>query len=177
MTAPDEQAVEKRVALALMHEMDRQGFALDDFSEAINVSALARAAIAALAQPRVGDGDSGGMRLLVCGGRDFADELNLFRTLDYLHRHRIACVIHGAARGADSLAGKWAREQGVPCRSFPADWNRHGRAAGAIRNQQMLDEGRPDLVVAFPGGRGTADMVRRAKAAGIPVQAPLNPRP
>ena len=50
---------------------------------------------------------------------------------------------------------------------FPADWKVRGRAAGHIRNQQMLDEGRPHLVVAFPGGRGTADMVRRARAAGI----------
>ena len=59
-------------------------------------------------------------------------------------------------------------------RIFPADWIRHGRAAGPIRNEQMLREGCPDLVVAFhddPGlGRGTADMVRRALAAGVPVR-------
>jgi hypothetical protein len=52
---------------------------------------------------------------------------------------------------------------------YPADWAKHGRAASPIRNQQMLDEGRPNLVVAFPGGRGTADMVRRARSAGVEV--------
>jgi hypothetical protein len=50
-----------------------------------------------------------------------------------------------------------------------ADWNTHGRAAGPIRNQRMLDEVKPELVVAFPGGRGTADMVRRAREAGVNV--------
>jgi len=59
-----------------------------------------------------------------------------------------------------------------------AKWSKHGRAAGPIRNQEMIDECKPDLVVAFPGGRGTADMVRRAKAAGIRViEVQHNPPP
>jgi hypothetical protein len=78
-------------------------------------------------------------------------------------------IVHGAAVGADQMAGSWARSRGVAEAAFPADWGRDGRAAGPIRNQRMLDEGRPDLVVAFPGGRGTADMVRRARAAGVAV--------
>jgi hypothetical protein len=68
------------------------------------------------------------------------------------------------------MAGEWADVFGVPFRIFPANWKKHGRAAGPMRNQQMLDEGKPDLVIAFPGGSGTADMVRRAKAAGVPVE-------
>jgi len=50
-----------------------------------------------------------------------------------------------------------------------ANWAGLGRKAGPIRNQEMLDQGRPNMVVAFPGGRGTADMVRRARGAGVEV--------
>jgi hypothetical protein len=110
------------------------------------------------------------MRLLVCGGRDFSDTVNANKVLDAMHRALgIDVVIEGDARGADRIAGYWARRNRIDNLKFPADWNAHGRAAGAIRNQQMLDEGRPSHVLAFPGGRGTADMVRRAKAAGVQV--------
>lgn len=68
------------------------------------------------------------------------------------------------------MAGYWARKRGLTNRKFPANWDAHGRAAGAIRNKQMLLEGKPDLVIAFPGGRGTADMVRRAQEAGVVVR-------
>jgi hypothetical protein len=107
-------------------------------------------------------------RVLVCGGRDFADAPRLWRILDALHTNQpFACIIHGAARGADSIAGQWAKARQVPCQAFPADWKKHGRAAGIIRNQQMLAEGQPTFVIAFDGGRGTADMLRRAKAADL----------
>lgn len=112
------------------------------------------------------------MRLLVCGGRDFSDHDAMNKTLDEWHfdgLDPVEVLIHGAAPGADRLAYGWANARGVPALAYPADWTRHGRAAGPIRNQQMLEEGRPDLVIAFPGGRGTADMVRRAKDAGIVV--------
>jgi hypothetical protein len=58
---------------------------------------------------------------------------------------------------------------GVPVSAHPADWFSHGKAAGPIRNQEMLAMEAPALVVAFPGGRGTADMVRRARKAGVDV--------
>jgi hypothetical protein len=114
------------------------------------------------------------MRVLVCGGRDYRDGPHLFATLTGLNISRgpISHVIHGCAKGADSLAAQWAANAGadnvvqVP---FRADWTNFGRRAGPIRNQRMLDEGKPDVVVAFPGGSGTADMVRRAKAAGLEV--------
>jgi hypothetical protein len=92
----------------------------------------------------------------------------LFRDLDELCASRsVTLVISGCAHGADTLGIEWAEARGIEVARFPADWNVHGRAAGPIRNQQMLDEGRPNLVVAFPGGRGTADMVRKAREAGI----------
>ncbi len=61
-------------------------------------------------------------------------------------------------------------------KAIPADWDKFGKGAGPIRNQQMIDEGKPDLVVAFPGGTGTADMVKRAKKHGIEVIEVKNDR-
>ncbi len=107
-------------------------------------------------------------RVLVCGGRDYADRDRLFSILDVAHAaNPIVELIHGAASGADSLADEWARGK-VAIRAFPAPWEL-GKSAGGIRNQKMLDEGKPHMVIAFPGGAGTADMVRRAEKAGVPV--------
>ena len=108
------------------------------------------------------------MRVLVCGGRDYHDRQQVFDVLDDL-REPATHIIHGGARGADTFGRDWAKERKVPYTTFRADWGKLGRAAGPIRNQKMLSEGKPDLVVAFPGGKGTADMVSRAKKAGIPV--------
>jgi hypothetical protein len=111
----------------------------------------------------------GGIRVLVCGGRDFSDWPQLALTLDQLRAERgIELVIHGAAPGADTLADTWARSRDIAVDRYYALWKTEGRAAGPRRNQRMLDAG-PDLVVSFSGGKGTADMVRRARAAGIEV--------
>lgn len=110
------------------------------------------------------------MRVLVCGGRGFSDCQSVFDTLDNLARKEIVdCIIEGDAPGADRIAGAWAKRRRVDLRLFPAEWQKHGKAAGPIRNQRMLEVGKPDLVVAFPGGSGTADMVRRARAADVEV--------
>lgn len=111
------------------------------------------------------------IRVLVCGGRDYANDAHLRATLYALHMaaQSFAVVITGGARGADALAYQWAIDQGIPTIVESADWQLHGRAAGPIRNQRMLDLHKPDLVLAFAGGRGTADMLRRAHAAGVPV--------
>jgi hypothetical protein len=106
------------------------------------------------------------VRVLVCGSRYYSDREAVFSTLDRLD---VTVVITGGAAGADILAEHWAYERGVPLEHYAADWKRHGKAAGPIRNQEMLDQDQPDLVLAFPGGRGTADMVRRARAAGVRV--------
>ena len=111
-----------------------------------------------------------GFRLLVCGGRQYDNRTHVFATLDRVHAKRpIAVVIHGKAAGADTLAGEWADANGIEVWAFPANWERDGRGAGPIRNQAMLDASKPGGVVAFPGGSGTADMVRRAEAAGVKV--------
>lgn len=110
------------------------------------------------------------MRVLVCGGRDFNDPLTLGSWLGGIHKdHGITLIIEGGARGADTLARQFGQFAGIPVQTFPADWQKHGKGAGPIRNAQMLREGRPDLVVAFPGGRGTANMIEQARKAGIRV--------
>lgn len=116
------------------------------------------------------------MRVLVCGSRDYGMEgqpnadAERARLFDELTKLAPSLIIEGGARGADWLAMTWAVENKVKRLRFNADWKKHRDRAGPIRNRQMLTEGKPDLVVAFPGGRGTADMVRRAKAAGVEVR-------
>ena len=110
------------------------------------------------------------MRVLVCGGRDFEPEYRLVAALSVLHgQYNFSVLIEGDARGADRMAGAWADDNGVQKETYQADWKRFGRGAGYVRNRQMLDEGRPELVIAFPGGRGTRMMIELAKEAGINV--------
>lgn len=110
------------------------------------------------------------MKVLVCGGRDYDDWPKMKEELDALHETRIFTeVIHGAADGADRLSGVWARWYGIKESPYPADWKKHKKAAGPIRNKQMLDEGKPDLVIAFKGGTGTANMISQATKAGIEI--------
>lgn len=131
------------------------------------------------------------MRVLVYGGRDYGEvPFNVSPADVAYHRRRavreaslldatlmelyldgkLSVVIHGGYRGADRHAGRWAVRNGVPSEVFKADWKKHKRAAGPIRNQRMLVEGKPDLGVEFPGGDGTADMRARLDGAGVPVR-------
>lgn len=122
------------------------------------------------------------MRLLVCGSRTWTDREALRAWLDKTDAAMgpIEVVIHGAARGADSMAGEWARDRGKHEIACPADWRRHGKAAGPIRNREMLEH-QLDLVIAFRvvgQSRGTDDMLRAARKAGIQtatVQVPPTP--
>lgn len=112
------------------------------------------------------------MRLLICGSRAWTDGEVIFQELRKLDD--VTVVIEGEAPGADTLARQAAEQLGIPVLPFPADWDRYGRGAGPLRNQQMLDEGKPDLVLALSedlnSSRGTADMVARARLAGVPVR-------
>lgn len=82
-------------------------------------------------------------------------------------------IIEGEAAGADMMAKHWAAERGIPFTGYPANWFLYHRAAGPIRNKQMLTEGKPDMVVAFHGdiwsSKGTQNMVMQALGAGLPV--------
>lgn len=111
------------------------------------------------------------MRLVVTGGRDYSDTDGAFAALDELHaRMPVTVLIQGEARGLDARAKNWAFRRGIPCASYAAQWDLYDKAAGGIRNQQMIDEGRPDYGLVFHGGDGTADMRRRLVLAGIPFE-------
>ena len=104
----------------------------------------------------------------MCGGRTYDKLWRVYEVLDSIHEETpITELIQGGAAGADRLAKCWAEERIGESTEYKADWDRYGRSAGPIRNQQMLDEGKPDLVVAFPGTRGTADMIERTRKANI----------
>jgi hypothetical protein len=109
-------------------------------------------------------------RLLVCGGRYFRDQAREDAILDRIHAEiGISVVIQDGASGADRFSRIWAEKRGVPFIEECANWDAHGRGAGPKRNQKMLDVHKPDLGLAMPGGTGTADMVRRLRAAGVPT--------
>jgi hypothetical protein len=116
-----------------------------------------------------------GMRILVCGDRHWKNYRVILHVLSEVTRpYVLPLVIDGAAPGADSLGHKAARFLGCPTKRFPADWSTYGKAAGPIRNSQMLREGKPHLVLAFhndlKNSKGTKDMVTKAKKAGVPVR-------
>lgn len=94
----------------------------------------------------------------------------LYSTLDHWLEQDPGLVLGmGDARGADLWALRWAEEKGVPHKVFEADWGGLGKAAGPIRNRKMLEEFKPDLVLAFPGGKGTESTIQMAKLRRIPV--------
>lgn len=128
-------------------------------------------------------------RAIICGGRDYGRVPSGITSEDIpsaerraaaqwehfgaemakLHAERhFTFIAQGKASGADNMANCWAQRHLIPSRGFQAKWQT-GRGAGPIRNDVMLRETQPDVVIAFPGGRGTLDMVRQARAAGVEV--------
>ena len=104
------------------------------------------------------------MKLIITGGRDYSNYEKVCQALDEVERQfsgKIIAIVQGGAKGADALGKRWAMEKGYPIEQFDAEWNKYGKTAGFIRNQEMLDESNPCLVVAFPGGSGTYDMIKR----------------
>jgi hypothetical protein len=108
-------------------------------------------------------------RLLITGGREFTDRSVIERALLDIEQ-RPDVVIHGDTAGADRIAGEIADTHGIDVWKFPANWARYGKSAGPRRNHQMLVEGRPTHVLAFPGGRGTENMCKQASKAGLLVR-------
>ena len=116
------------------------------------------------------------VKVLVCGGRQYGrfwrgEHERLRCELDSLHAQiGITDLAHGDAEGADTMAGLWAEENGILVHKFPADWKKYGQAAGIQRNGLMYRVFKPDLVVAFPGGNGTANMCKVATLGGTHVK-------
>lgn len=112
------------------------------------------------------------MKVLVCGDRNYTDYHKIYRTLARLPKDSL--IIEGGCRGADRLASKAACELGLRVREYKADWFTYGRAAGPIRNAQMLKRESPELVLAFHSkldeSKGTIHMIKLAERAGIPIR-------
>ena len=116
------------------------------------------------------------MKILICGGRDFKDKSKIYSDLDFYYNlcyenNESLSIISGMAKGADSLEWLYAKEHDLELFEFPADWKHHNNAAGPIRNKKMLDEGKPDLVLAYPTEKsvGTRHMIKIARQAGVKV--------
>lgn len=117
------------------------------------------------------------LRAIVCGGRDFFNRLFIFDSLDRIDKtFRVGMVIHGGQRGADRISGEWAEERGRKWKEFPADWKKYDKQAGPIRNRKMIQFG-ADVVIAFPGGIGTANMTRQASESGLIIMRIAAPHP
>lgn len=112
-----------------------------------------------------------GIRLLVCGGRKFWDKREVFRALSTLNQETlIDTIIHGAQKGADTLAGQWAYENYVPEYRFYANWYPNGKLFLGAGPELMVKMGNPHMVLAFPGGKGTASMLKISNRYNIPIK-------
>jgi hypothetical protein len=115
------------------------------------------------------------LKVIVCGGRSYADFTAICAAL-----LKVRCslgiteIIHGGVSGADALANTWAVKHGVPVKSYPPDYDKHGEEAVTIRNNSMITEGKPHLIIAFYGGPGTKDLLERAGKAGLPIWRPAD---
>lgn len=109
-------------------------------------------------------------KVIVCGGRHYADRIRVYETLDRLKEQNPdgIFVIQGGATGADAFAADWAKLRGQPCAEVKALWDFYEKRAGHLRNGWMLFL-EPAGVVAFPGNAGTRDMTSNAKRLGVPV--------
>jgi hypothetical protein len=114
------------------------------------------------------------IKVLVCGGRDYSNRARVEQILDAaVERLDLTSIVQGGQTGADTLAKQWALARKLQCETFYADWDRLGNAAGPLRNKRMLDEAKPELVIAFPTpgapNKGTNGMVKLARDAGLTV--------
>lgn len=108
------------------------------------------------------------MRVIIAGGRNYLARADDALWLAQIHMsHGFTEVLCGGAQGADAFGAEWAKENRIPVRVFPADWGRHGFAAGPIRNAEMAANA--DALIAFPGGRGTASMLKEARKRGLMI--------
>ena len=117
------------------------------------------------------------MRVLICAGRNYADTGRCRKALDDVQRQRpIRVLIHGGSQYLGGEIESWAREHGADLVRYPANWQMHGKQAERLRNLFMLNDSRPELLLALPGGDDTEELLARARGAGIPVVCGRQPR-
>jgi hypothetical protein len=107
------------------------------------------------------------MKILVCGSREYRDYPFVCKVLnEYLHLN--PTIISGGARGADALAEQYADDNNLTFYEHLPDWETHGKKAGIMRNVEMYEKSKPDIVIAFWDGqsRGTKHMITYARNRG-----------
>jgi hypothetical protein len=111
------------------------------------------------------------VKTIIAGTRTLSDALIVESAINLFYQSglEITEVVSGGASGVDSLGEQWAERNGVRVRRFPADWNKHGRAAGPIRNKQMAEYAEALLLIWDGKSRGSASMKREAEAAGLAI--------
>lgn len=113
-------------------------------------------------------------RIIIAGGRDFQDYRLLRSTMDKLLQNKLRkekiVIICGMAKGADMLGARYAKERGYKIRYFPADWEKYGKCAGPIRNEEMARNA--DALVVFWDGEshGTKNMIETAERYNLAVR-------
>jgi hypothetical protein len=112
------------------------------------------------------------VKVIICGDRHWDKYDSILDVVKRLKaKYDEVTVIQGECEGADLLAKKAAIACGIPVKGYPAEWKKYGKAAGPLRNQQMIDSEKPDMIIAFHANiersKGTRDMVRRARKHGI----------
>jgi len=107
------------------------------------------------------------MKVIIAGGRDTPFTLRNVLWLDAYMPDGVTEIVSGGAKGADALGERWALKQGIPLTIFKAEWDKHGKAAGMIRNREMAEYA--DVLIVFPGGRGTANMIKEATKCGLTI--------
>jgi predicted Rossmann-fold nucleotide-binding protein len=113
------------------------------------------------------------MKVLICGSRriEWRQAQLLWQELSRRHKAQpFDAIITGTRSGVDTAAVEWARTNCVPWACVPANWNKHGKAAGPFRNRRMIWLWQPGIVLAFPGGAGTENMVQTAESLGVTVE-------
>lgn len=121
------------------------------------------------------------MKVIICGSRYLKDVALVARAVEAAPFRVDATrdeIVVGGAGGVDSAALDWAwGHRCATIRNMPADWDKHGRKAGPIRNQEMVDYADACIAIPCPKSKGTWDTVRRAEAKGIPVYVHLEALP
>ena len=110
------------------------------------------------------------MKVVITGGRDFNEKKYIHEQLDKIHSETpITLLVQGNAIGADILSGMWATKNKIKMLTVKADWDKFGNKAGLIRNIEMADMYDYDMVIAFPGGRGTAHMIEYCESRNMNI--------
>lgn len=110
------------------------------------------------------------MHLLIAGSRNYKDAEFIYSRIDLIRdNHYITKIIAGGATGVDQVAKEYAKEHNIPFEKYKADWDKYGKAAGPIRNKQMVDAADIILAIRYNYSPGTSNTLKLAKKAELKI--------